>query len=100
MDSHGHQCETLRSVEAGAKAATYTEKNAQSHWGVTPPGHWALFDVKKDPGCQNDLANADSQRAKTMAVAYDTWWDEVYPIMVERGGDRKIIWSNYFTNKK
>ena len=43
-------------VEAGATAATYTKADAQFHWGVTPPGHWSLFDLKKDPVCRNDLA--------------------------------------------
>jgi arylsulfatase A-like enzyme len=99
-ETHGDQCGTLRSVEAGNKAAIYTRDNAQLHWGVTPPGHWALFDVKKDPGCQNDLAASQSRRASTMAAAYDTWWDKIYPVMVERGGDREIVWSKYFTNQK
>ena len=100
LETHGDQCETLRNVEKGSKSAQYTKENAQLHWGVTPRGHWALFDVKKDPGCQNDLANAESKRAKTMTAAYDTWWDEIYPVMVERGGDREIVWSKYFTNPK
>jgi arylsulfatase A-like enzyme len=100
LDSHGDQCETLRGVEAGDKAATYTRQNAQFHWGVTPPGRWALYDVKKDPGCQSDLAPSQARRAKKMAAAYDAWWDEVYPVMVERGGDRQIVWSKYFSNKK
>ena len=100
LDSHGDQCETLRGVETGGKAATYTKENAQLHWGVTPPGKWALYDVKKDPGCQKDLSDSEAPRAKKMAAAYDTWWDEIYPVMVERGGDREIVWSKYFTQKK
>ncbi len=93
--TNGRQCMTLRSVEAGSQRANYTEKNAQLHWGVTPRGHWALYDVKKDPACQNDLADAESERATLMAKAYDSWWDEVYPVMVERGGDAQIEWSDY-----
>jgi arylsulfatase A-like enzyme len=100
LESHGDQCETLRGVETGSKFATYTKENAQFHWGVTPRGHWALYDVKKDPNCQNDLANSQAKRAKKMAAAYDTWWDDIYPVMVERGGDRVIVWSKYFTNPK
>ncbi len=60
---------------------------------MTPPGRWALFDVKKDPGCQNDLAAAEPQRAASMAAAYDAWWDKTYPVMVKRGGDAEIVWS-------
>lgn len=92
-DSNGQQCETLRSVEQGSKNANYTKENAQFHWGVTPPGHWALFDVKKDPGCMNDLAAVEPERAAAMAGAYDAWWDKTYPVMVERGGDAEIVWS-------
>ena len=90
-DSGGSQCNTLRGVAAGGKGANYTKENAQFHWGVTPPGHWALFDVKKDPGCQNDLAESKSKRASTMAAAYDAWWDKIYPVMVERGGDAELV---------
>ena len=92
-EANGQQCETLRSVEQGSKRANYTKENAQFHWGVTPPGRWALFDVKKDPGCQNDLAAAEPQRAASMAAAYDAWWDKTYPVMVKRGGDAEIVWS-------
>ena len=92
-DNYGFQCATLRNVEKGQKKATYTEENAPYHWGVTPPGHWALFDVKKDPGCQNDLAEVQPARVAALTAAYDKWWDAVYPVMVERGGDREIVWN-------
>ncbi len=99
-ENYGHQCSTLRSVEKGATGANYTKENAQLHWGVTPPNHWALFDVKKDPGCQIDLAASNAERAKDMAAAYDSWWDAVYPVMVERGGDAEIVWNNSASKKK
>lgn len=53
-----------------AKGGNYTRENAQFHWGVTPPGHWAICDVKKDPGCRNDLAESETKRATLMAKAY------------------------------
>lgn len=56
-------------------------------------GCCVLFDVKKDPGCLNDLAAAESERAAFMAAVYDAWWDKTYPVMVERGGDTEIAWS-------
>ena len=99
-DSQGHQCNTLRGVEAGGKGGNYTRENAQFHWGVTPPGHWALFDVKKDPGCQNDLAKSEPKRASSMAAAYDAWWDDIYPVMVERGGDAEIVWNRHALQPK
>jgi arylsulfatase A-like enzyme len=92
-EANGQQCDTLRSVEAGSKSATYTAENAQYHWGVTPPGRWALFEVKKDPGCLNDLAAAEPERVAAMGASYDKWWDATYPVMVERGGDAEIVWS-------
>lgn len=87
----GDQCATLRAVEKGQKAAQYTAANGPFHWGVTPPGEWALYDTKKDPGCQNDLTPSERDRVKTMSAAYDTWWDDVYPVMVERGGDAPLV---------
>lgn len=92
-EANGQQCETLRSVESGSKRANYTAENAQFHWGVTPRGHWALFDAKKDPGCLNDLATTEPDRAAAMAAAYDAWWDKTFPVMVERGGDAEIVWT-------
>ena len=26
-----------------------------------------------------------------MAAAYDTWWDNLYPVMIERGGDVELV---------
>jgi hypothetical protein len=28
-----------------------------------------------------------------LAAAYGKWWDAVYPVMVERGGDREFVWN-------
>lgn len=86
----GDQCATLRASEKGVGAAVYTATNAVFHWGVTPPGQWALFDTMQDPECQKDLAGSELDRVKSMAAAYDQWWDEVYPVMVERGGDAPL----------
>jgi arylsulfatase A-like enzyme len=86
----GDQCATLRAMERGEKAAQYTQANGQHHWGITPPGEWVLFDTTRDPECQSNLAAAEPERVRTMAAAYDTWWDEVYPVMVERGGEAPL----------
>ena len=66
---------------------------------MTPPGHWALYDVKKDPGCQNDLAETEADRAAKLAAAYEAWWEDVYPVMVERGGDRDLVWNKLLLNE-
>jgi arylsulfatase A-like enzyme len=84
------ECDTLRNVEQGAQTAIYTKENAQFHWGVTPPGRWALYDLKNDIACQNDTAAQNLERVKSMSVAYEKWWDELFPIMIARGGDAEL----------
>ena len=74
-------------MRKGLKATTYTDGNAQFHWGVTAPGRWELFDVKKDPACRNDLSSANPELVSKLIAAYDNWWDEQFPLMMERGGD-------------
>jgi arylsulfatase A-like enzyme len=86
----GGECRTLVNVEAGGASANYTRKNAQFHWGITPPDHWSLFDLAKDPTCLNDLTEKNPALAQQLAAAYDTWWEGVYPLMIERGGDAPI----------
>lgn len=86
----GMQCQTLRGVERGNTSANYTRHNAQFHWAVTPPEQWVLIDTSADPGCCTDLGSLKPERVKAMAAAYDHWWDEVYPVMVARGGESPL----------
>lgn len=81
------QCTSLVMVERGAKEHTYTQENAQFHWGLSAPDRWSLFHVKKDPLCKDDLALAEPVRVQKMGAAYDQWWDEIFPTMIARGGD-------------
>lgn len=81
------QCTTLRAVNKGLTTTTYAKGTAQLHWGTTPAGHWALYDVKKDPACQNDISGSHPEKAAQLAAAYDHWWDAGYPDMIARGGD-------------
>ena len=85
--NYSSQCTTLRSVRKGLKTTTYANGTAQYHWGVTPADRWALYNVKKDPGCQADIALQNPERVSTMITTYDRWWDEQYPVMLARGGD-------------
>jgi arylsulfatase A-like enzyme len=86
----GNQCATLRSVKKGATSAHYTKENAQFHWGVSLADRWVLFDTRKDPACRDDLSATMPERAQNMLAAYDRWWDDVYPTMVERGGETPL----------
>lgn len=90
------QCASLRIVQDGGKAMTYTEENAQFHWGVSPEKRWVLFDTKKDPACQVDLAAGNPELVKELSARYDRWWDEIYPEMIDAGGDSgKPIEASY-----
>ncbi|MDF7824635.1 sulfatase-like hydrolase/transferase [Pontiellaceae bacterium B12227] len=86
-EKYQSQCTTMRAVRRGLKTTTYANGTAQTHWGVTPVGHWALFDVKKDPACLNDVSAAHPEHVASMIASYDKWWDEQYPVMIARGGD-------------
>ncbi len=85
---HQSQCTTMRLVRyKNLTTTTYAKGSAQYHWGVTPKGRWALYNVNEDPGCLNDLSATQSRRVQAMREAYDAWWADVFPIMMARGGD-------------
>jgi hypothetical protein len=81
------QCTTMRAVRNGLTTTTYAYGTAQEHWGVTALGHWMLVDVKKDPACRTDLSKQQPELVSELIAAYDHWWDELYPVMIARGGD-------------
>lgn len=43
---------------------------------------WGLYDLKADPGETKDLAGGQSGIVQKLAAAYDAWWDEVLPCLV------------------
>jgi arylsulfatase A-like enzyme len=86
-EKYQSQCTTLRMVRKGMKSTTYTDGNAQTHWGVTAPGRWELFDAKKNPGCQKDLSAVNPELVSELIASYDKWWDNTLPVMMARGGD-------------
>ena len=71
------------------RALTAKEK-AAFHWGVTPAGRWSLFDLATDPKCDRDLSKAKPDLTTKLAAAYDKWWDDLYPTMIEKGGDKGV----------
>ena len=100
---YSSQCTTLRSVEAGSTQAVYTKAKAQFHWGVTPHGRWALFDLKHDLTCQKDLAAEKPELVSQLAAEYDKWWDSLYPTMIQLGGDKgepELLKKGKGTNNK
>lgn len=81
------QCKGLHNVSKGSTNMTYAYGTAQYHWGVSPKGHWVLYDVKKDPGCKNDLSAKKTVMISKLSVSYDKWWDNIFPEMMAKGGD-------------
>jgi arylsulfatase A-like enzyme len=87
-EKYGSQCTTLRQVQSGTKRATYTKENAAFHWGVTAPGRWSLFDLTADIKCAQDLSKTKPDITAKLAAAYDKWWDDLFPVMIQHGGDK------------
>ena len=87
-ESYSSQCTTMNLVAAGRRKATYTDDNAQFHWGVSLMNQWVLFDSKKDPACETDLAADRPELVESLSAAYEKWWHEMYPQMIAAGGDR------------
>jgi arylsulfatase A-like enzyme len=85
-------CSGSRNVEKGATRYIYTPENAQFHWGITAQNRWALFNLTEDRECWNDLAEELPEITQRMAVAYEAWWEEMFPRMIEVGGDDGLPW--------
>ena len=83
------QCDVLRLVERGHTRNIYTQ-NAQFIWGVTPGDGWALYDVRKDPACSENLAQSQGEIASRLHGAHDRWWNAIYPQMLGNGGDARV----------
>jgi len=86
---YASQCVTLNLVrDKGLRKTTYTEDNAQFHWGVSAPDRWSLYHTKNDPACKTDLAETKSELVTTLSAAYENWWEDVYPEMIAKDGDK------------
>jgi hypothetical protein len=52
---------------------------------VSPQGpqkRWELYDVKADPGEKNNVAAKHPEVVAELEAAYDRWWEQVLPLMV------------------
>ena len=43
---------------------------------------WELYDLSSDPGEENNIAGDQPALMKEMRTAYDRWWNEVRPLMI------------------
>ena len=41
-----------------------------------------LYDIEYDPGEKNNVIKAHPEVVRNMQKAYDAWWDEVRPLMI------------------
>lgn len=42
---------------------------------------WALYDLSRDPGQQNDLVQERPEVVKELQMIYDQWWEEILPCL-------------------
>ncbi len=63
---------------------------------------WQLFEVKSDPGEQTDMAVRSPEVVKRMAAAYDRWWSDVQPMLVNEQAPfartnpfKEIYWKQF-----
>ena len=47
----------------------------------------SIFDVKKDPGCRHDLYKKQPQLVSKLSSEYESWWEDIFPTMISKGGD-------------
>lgn len=49
---------------------------------------WELFDLKDDYGQKNDIAAEQPEVVKQMKAAYDKWWDDTLPLLVNENAEQ------------
>jgi arylsulfatase A-like enzyme len=49
---------------------------------VRKPERWTLFDLQADPGETHDLTTEQPGVVQKLAAAYDAWWQEVRPCLI------------------
>jgi len=56
-------------------------------WQLVNPGRentrqWELYDLAADPGQKSNVAGDHPQVVRQLEAAYDRWWDDVQPSLV------------------
>ena len=44
--------------------------------------NWELYDIKADPGEKNNIAAENPEAMRPIEAAYDKWWEEIQPGLV------------------
>ena len=55
-----------------------------------------MFDLKKDPGQTNDIAARQPAVVKQLLMAYDQWWTNVLPDLVNEDAYKTALKVNPF----
>lgn len=62
-------------------------------WGKAA---WELYDLQQDPGQAVNIANRQPELVKQLSAAYDQWWEEVLPFLVNEEGYKNAPKVNPF----
>jgi arylsulfatase len=79
-----HRGRWERGKATEGKYAGCSVRNTRHHM-VSPQGpqkRWELYDVKADPGEKTDIAAKHPEVVAELEAAYDRWWEQVLPLMV------------------
>ncbi|MHC4404794.1 MAG: arylsulfatase [Planctomycetota bacterium] len=74
------ECKIFRRATEGGPM-NYTD-NPRYHYAQTTPDRWALYDLSTDPAQDRDVAGTNPDVVNRMAEAYQSWWEEVRPAMI------------------
>jgi len=69
-------------LENRVKAMGLLQKEAELEEIVRLVGKDALYDINSDPGEKINVIEEYPEVARKMLEAYDVWWDEVRPLMI------------------
>jgi arylsulfatase len=58
--------------------------------------NWTLFDLKSDPGETTDVAHQEAATLQKLSSAYDAWWDEVRPCLINEDAHKTAPKVNPF----
>ncbi|HXE52006.1 MAG TPA: arylsulfatase [Tepidisphaeraceae bacterium] len=54
----------------------------RTYLAISEKGNWELYDLKQDPGEQKDISKEHADVLAKLRTAYDDWWRESVPLLV------------------
>ncbi len=77
---HGKAAES-KYLQCRVRSARYSMVNSKRD------KNWELYDLSADPGESRDIAPANAAVVTRMDAAYDGWWDEILPLLVNENAE-------------